>query len=163
MIKNKDDQSKPYLFISACLLGEGCRYDGACRPPISALDELRAHVRLLPICPEVAGGLSTPRLPAERRGERVIRCDGVDVSDAYEQGARLACTLARRMHVSVALLKAKSPSCGKGRIYDGSFTHTLCERQGVTAQRLTDMGVCVYDECELDALLTLLEKNEKDT
>lgn len=98
------------------------------------------------VCPEVDGGLPVPRPPAERAGERVLTADGVDVTDAYERGAAIALSRARELGVPLAVLKAKSPSCGSGLVYDGTHTHTLTKGYGVCAEALAKEGVLVVDE-----------------
>lgn len=142
------------VLISACLLGIRCRYDGQSKP-LGCLEALqRSHV-LVPVCPEVLGGLPTPRVPAERQGERVMTRDGRDVTDAYQQGAEEALRLARMAGCACALLKERSPSCGCGRIYDGSFTGALCEGDGVCAALLKGHGVKVLGESRAEELLTM--------
>lgn len=140
------------VLISACLLGIRCRYDGQSKP-LGCLEALqRSHV-LVPVCPEVLGGLPTPRVPAERQGERVITRDGRDVTDAYRQGAEEALRLAHMADCACALLKERSPSCGSGQIYDGSFTGGLCEGDGVCAALLKAHGVKVLGERRAEELL----------
>ena len=135
------------LLISACLLGEPCRYDGASRPlPDEKLDKLLRDHTLIPVCPEQLGGLPTPRTPSERQGERVIMRDGKDVTAEYDRGARLTCAIAAQTCAEAALLKARSPSCGCGAVYDGSFTGTLVPGDGVTAEQLKARGLPVYTE-----------------
>ena len=108
---------KAALLVSACLLGERCRYDGrASESP--AVQALGKRFELVPVCPEVLGGLTTPRLPAERRGLRVVRSDGTDVSAAFRLGAERTLAVARERNVAAAILKSRSPSCGVGRIYE---------------------------------------------
>lgn len=142
------------LLISRCLLGEPCRYDGASRPlPAETLSALRAKFELVPVCPEVLGGLPTPRTPSERQGSRVVMKTGEDVSAQYRLGAETALAIARRERVCAALLKERSPSCGKGRIYDGTFTGTLTEGNGVTAEVLLKNGFAVFGESELEKIL----------
>lgn len=142
------------LLISACLLGEPCRYDGKSRPlPAATLARLRSQFELIPVCPEVLGGLPTPRVPSELQGERVVTADGRDVTAEYTRGAQAALTIAREHGVSAALLKERSPSCGKGEIYDGSFTRTLKTGNGVTAERLLEAGFTVYGESEIERLI----------
>ena len=109
------------LIISACLLGENCRYDGKSKPCPAAM-ALGEHYQLLPVCPEQMGGLDTPRPPAEIQGERVINREGRDVTAQYRAGAEATLRLAIAEGCTLALLKEKSPSCGSGRVYDGSFT-----------------------------------------
>lgn len=142
------------ILVSRCLLGEPCRYDGKSKP-VPAVEQLQAagHT-LIPVCPEVLGGLSTPRPPAECQPDaRVINRDGVDVTKEYQQGAKLVLELARQHGCTLAVLKAKSPSCGNRQIYDGTFSKTLIPGQGVAARLLTQAGIRVVDETELDQLL----------
>ena len=140
------------LLISACLMGVRCRYDGG-RKPLDCLNELMDRHVLIPVCPDVLGGLPTPRVPAERQGERVVTKDGRDVTEAYLRGAQQALELARKLGCTVAVLKEKSPSCGSGRIYDGSFTGTLTDGWGTAAQLLQNAGLRVLGESELAAFL----------
>ena len=135
------------ILISRCLLGEPCRYDGQSRPvpEIRQLEEA-GHV-LIPVCPEVAGGLSTPRPPAERQADgRVVNEAGADVTEAYRKGAELAVALAKKHGCQAAILKAKSPSCGSGTIYDGTFSRRLIPGWGVAAEQLRELGLTVVDE-----------------
>ena len=142
------------LLISACLLGTPCRYDGASKPlPAAVLARLRARYELIPVCPERLGGLPTPRTPAERRGDAVVTRDGRDVTDAYARGAALTLETARSRGCRTALLKARSPACGKGRVYDGSFTGTTTARDGVAAELLRAHGIAVFGEDELENLI----------
>ena len=125
------------VLVSACLLGVACRYDGA-----SA-------------CPEQLGGLPTPRAPSERLGSRVVARTGADVTDAYTRGAQQTLAIAQRFGCTAALLKQRSPSCGKGEIYDGTFTGTLTPGDGVTAALLSAHGIRVYGEDDVAELLSL--------
>jgi len=135
------------ILISRCLLGEPCRYDGKSKPAPVAEALRRAGHRLIPVCPEVEGGLSTPRPPAERqRDGRVVNREGADVTAQYRLGAEKALELARREGCTFAVLKANSPSCGGLRIYDGTFSKTLIPGQGVAAERLMQAGMTVVDE-----------------
>ncbi len=142
---------KEKLLISACLLGEPCRYDGRSvyNERIGALSE---KYELIPICPEVMGGLPTPRTPAEIIGERVINKDGIDVTDNYQRGAKAALEIAKKNNVKLALLKERSPSCGRGKVYDGSFCATLTDGDGVTAELLLSEGIEVLGESSLEKL-----------
>ena len=139
------------LLVSACLLGWPCRYDGRCKGR-AEVERLRTRHTLIPFCPEIYGGLPTPRPPAERRGDRVVNDRGQDVTAAYERGAREALRLVRHFGCAAAVLKARSPSCGKGEIYDGSFSRTLIPGSGVTASLLLENGVPVYTEDEIEEL-----------
>lgn len=140
------------ILISACLLGVRCRYDGASKPhPLAA--ELAKHHTLIPVCPEQLGGLATPRPPAERQGERVVAVSGVDVTEQYRRGAEEALRLCRLFGCEAAVLKERSPSCGRGEVYDGTFTGVLKEGNGVTAELLVANGIPVYGESQLETLL----------
>ena len=140
------------ILISACLLGCRCRYDGASRPQpwIAALAERHT---LVPVCPEQLGGLSTPRPPAERCGVRVVTREGGDVTAQYRRGAEEALRLCRLLGCNAALLKERSPSCGSGAIYDGTFTGTVTAGDGVTAELLRKNGIPVYGETQADQLI----------
>ncbi len=133
------------ILISACLLGLPCRYDGKSKPHPKAL-ELAKTVHLIPYCPECMGGLPTPRPPAEIQGDRVINAEGTDVTAQYQKGAEGALELCRILGCKRAILKAKSPSCGHGRIYDGSFTKKLISGNGITAALLESQGILIQTE-----------------
>ncbi len=135
------------ILVSACLMGAPCRYDGCTKPHLAATLLQRDHI-LLSICPEVAGGLRTPRLPAERVEDRVLRVDGGDVTEAYQNGAACALRLVKEHKITLAVLKERSPSCGVGKIYDGTFSKTLKDGDGVTAELLRQNGVEVIGETE---------------
>ena len=140
---------KEALLISACLLGMNCKYNGGNNAlPPEKLAALEERYRLVPVCPEQAGGLPTPRLPSECRGEQVVNRAGEDVTEAFRRGAELALERALREGCRLALLKERSPSCGSGRIYDGSFTGTVIPGDGVTAEMLKKSGLTVYGETE---------------
>ena len=140
------------LLVSACLLGVRSRYDGASKPhPL--VEELAKRHTLIPVCPEQLGGLSTPRPPAERQGDRVVATTGADVTEQYRRGAEEALRLCRIFGCEAAVLKERSPSCGYGAVYDGTFTGTLTAGNGVTAELLTAHGISVYGESALEALL----------
>lgn len=140
------------ILISACLLGIPCRYDGASKPHPLARD-LAARHHLVPVCPEQLGGLATPRPPAERQGDRVVARTGTDVTEAYRRGAEAALELCRLLDVQAAVLKERSPSCGHGEIYDGTFSAVLTTGDGVTAELLHAHGIPVYGESRIPELL----------
>ena len=143
------------LLISACMLGISCRYDGKSKLAVTD-EELRAlneKYQLVPFCPEIYGGLSTPRVPSERVGEEVIMKDGTRVTDNFKKGASEALKLCCDLGIKKALLKAKSPSCGKGEIYDGSFEGALTVGNGVCAELLIQNDVSVYTENEIVELI----------
>jgi uncharacterized protein YbbK (DUF523 family) len=130
------------VLVSACLLGLACRYDGGAATD-ETVTELTGEHTLVPFCPEIYGGLPTPREPAEIRGGRVVTRSGADVTEAYEKGAREALRVARTLGCECALLQDRSPSCGCGIIHDGSFTGALVPGDGVTAKLLGANGVRV--------------------
>lgn len=139
------------ILVSNCLLGCDCRYKGdGCKS--ERILELAKEHTLIGVCPEQMGGLSTPRNPAEIVGDKVIASDGTDVTQQYNKGALAALYLADLNHVDFAILKAKSPSCGSGKIYDGTFNGVLIDGNGVTTQLLTSHGYKVYNENNLDEL-----------
>lgn len=150
----------PKVLVSACLLGQPVRYDGRASGHPDVLQGWQAEGRVVPLCPEVAGGLPTPRPPAEIPGgqgravlngqARVVTVTGEDVSDAFLAGARLALELVRRHGIRVAVLKSGSPSCGNRLVYDGSFTGEKVAGEGVTTALLRREGVQVFSELELE-------------
>ncbi len=140
---------KEPLLVSACLVGVNCKYSGGNNAlPPELLAALEEKYRLVPICPERDGGLPTPRLPSERKGKRVLNRAGEDVTEAFRRGAQFALETARREGCRLALLKERSPSCGSGEIYDGSFSGTLIPGDGVAAALLKEHGIAVFGETE---------------
>lgn len=137
------------ILVSACLLGENCKYSGGNnrREEVCRLLEGKEYV---PFCPEQAGGLSTPRLPSERRDDRVFSRDGEDVTEAFLLGAERTLELCRREAVELAILKQGSPSCGSRYIYDGSFSGVKIPGEGVTAELLRKNGIRVVSEEEIE-------------
>lgn len=146
------------ILVSACLLGCPCRYDGDSRENPAVLALGKEHT-LIPVCPEQLGGLPTPRTPSERIGDKVMMKTGEDVTAAYQKGAETALRLAKLLGADLALLKARSPSCGKGTIYDGSFTGKLIPGNGVTAALLMESGIPVFTEEELPLLYEQAQEN----
>ena len=143
------------ILVSACLLGEACRYDGASRP-CAHIIELKERHTIIPVCPEVMGGLPTPRPASEIQPDgRLVNILGKDVTAEYHQGAEAVLALAREHGATVAILKEKSPACGRGRIYDGSFTGTLRNGNGVCAELLLQNGIRVLGETEREAIENL--------
>jgi len=139
------------ILISACLLGICCRYDGASKPHPAALALAERH-ELVPVCPEQLGGLPTPRPPAERRKDAVCTRE-TDVTAQYHRGAEETLRLCKLFRCEAAVLKERSPSCGHGEIYDGTFSGTLRPGSGVTAERLAAEGIPVYGESQIEKLL----------
>ncbi|KIY40238.1 hypothetical protein TZ03_13165 [Pseudomonas sp. 10-1B] len=150
----------PKVLVSACLLGQPVRYDGRTSGHPDLLQQWQAEGRVVPLCPEVAGGLPTPRPPAEIPGGQggevldgsahVITVTGEDVSAEFLAGARLALELVRRYDIGVAVLKSGSPSCGNRSTYDGTFSGVKVTGEGVTTALLRRAGVQVFSELELD-------------
>ncbi len=157
------------ILISACLAGERVRYDGKLAPldhPV--IRQLELQGRLVKFCPEMAGGLPLPRPPAEiisgsgddvlKGGAPVKNIQGEDVSRAFISGAEQALALAVKEGVKAAILKQRSPSCGKSEIYDGTFSGTLIPGMGVTAALMRQQGILVFcedDMAELDTYLNM--------
>lgn len=147
------------ILVSRCLLGHKVRYDGEASGPFDPLMAWQAEGRVVAICPEVAGGLPTPRPSAEILGgqgidvweghAQVLTAEGEDVSAAFLDGARQALALVQRHHIRIAILKANSPSCGNLLTYDGTFTGVKVRGEGVTAALLKRHGVQVFSEFEL--------------
>ena len=138
---------KDKVIISACLLGLDCKYDGGNnRLPEERLRMLTEKYELIPVCPECYGGLTTPRTPSERLGDRVVSKIGTDVTEQFYKGAEAALYLAHLFGARLAILKANSPSCGSGTVYDGSFTGTLVTGDGVTAELLKSHGIKIINE-----------------
>ena len=139
------------ILISGCLLGLKCRYDGK-EEKLPEIEKLIESYNLIPVCPEQLGGLPTPRIPAERVKDRVITQVGVDVTKEYQIGAEEALKIAKLYNCKKAILKEKSPSCGCGKIYDGTFSRNLIVGNGVTAELLLKNGIEVFGESEIDKL-----------
>ena len=137
------------MLISACLLGINCKYNGESNYNQKIVDLIKDE-SVIPVCPEQLGGLTTPRLPCEiviLNGERrVIRNDGIDVTEAFQKGAEETRRIAKMFNESIAILKTKSPSCGSCQIYDGTFSGRVIEGSGLTAELLTDNHIRVFDE-----------------
>ena len=147
------------ILISRCLLGHKVRYDGGASGPFDQLAAWQAEGRVVAVCPEVAGGLPTPRPSAEIPGgqgmdvwegrAQVLTAAGEDFSAAFLDGARQALALVQRHGIRIAVLKANSPSCGNLLTYDGTFTGVKVSGEGVTAALLKRHGVQVFSELEL--------------
>ena len=136
------------IIVSACLAGLETNYLGEAWPHPKVL-KLIKEGKALPICPEQLGGLSTPRPPAERRGMGVVTRDGRDVTEQFKKGAEEAARLVELSGAEKAILKAKSPSCGVGCTYDGTFSDTLVDGDGVTAEMLRKMGLQLFTEDDI--------------
>lgn len=140
------------ILISGCLLGLKCRYDGK-EKKLHNIEKLINKYNLIPICPEQLGGLTTPRTPAEILNNKVITQDNKDVTDNYKLGAEEALKLAKLFNCKKAILKENSPSCGCGKIYDGSFSHNLIIGNGVTSELFLKNGIEIIGESQIEKLL----------
>ena len=135
------------ILVSSCLLGIRCRYKGDSVPCERLLALAKEHT-LIPVCPEQMGGLPTPRNPSERVNDKVLSCTGADVTENYRRGAEAALYLAQLYRCDFAILKAYSPACGKGIIYDGSFSGSRKPGNGVAAELLLNHGLPVFTDEE---------------
>lgn len=161
------------ILVSRCLLGHRVRYDGGAHGPFDLLQHWLDEGRVVALCPEVAGGLPTPRPPAEIRGGQggavldgrlpVLTIDAEDVTAAFVDGAQQALALVQAHGIRLALLKARSPSCGNLENYDGSFSGVRVSGEGVTAALLRRAGVQVFNEQQLDEARQTLQALESET
>lgn len=136
------------ILVSACLLGENCKYSGGNNYDQSVVDFTQGH-KVIPVCPEVLGGLPTPRCPAELVDGVVINKDGISVDAQFRAGAEKALAIAKQNGAELAILQPRSPSCGVKEIYDGSFTGKKIPGQGVFAEMLRQAGIPALDAGEL--------------
>lgn len=149
------------ILVSGCLFGWDCRYDAKevpCADP--RFLRWKAEGRLVPICPEIWGGLPTPRPDSQRAGARVVACTGADMTAPYEKGAAEAARMAEADGVAFAIMKEDSPSCGSHFIYDGTFTDTKVPGMGLASERLSRAGFTVLSEAQLDEAERLLAQAE---
>lgn len=144
---------KPKLLISACLCGRNTKYNGG-NNLLPRLSEIEEKFELYLICPEVMGGLSTPRDPSENRGNLVFSNKEKDVTKEFNLGAQKALEIALENDIHLALLKESSPSCGSNKIYDGTFTGTKIAGQGVAAKLLREHKIIIFSENQIDQLLS---------
>ncbi len=134
------EKSKEKILVSSCLLGLNCRFDGE-NNYSKEIDEFLKDYEVVPVCPEIMGGLPTPRIGAERVGDKVFTKEGRDVTAQYKKGAEEVLFLAKKYNIKKALFKLRSPSCGSNKIYDGTFTNTVTDGNGVTAELLKENGI----------------------
>lgn len=139
---------KEKILVSACLLGVNCKYDGENNINEKVLEYIKDK-EVIPICPEIYGGLKTPRTPSEILKDKVMTKDNIDVTKEYRKGAEETLYLAKLFNVKKALLKAKSPSCGNKEIYDGTFTKNKIKGMGITAKLLKENGIEILSEEEI--------------
>ena len=148
------------VVVSACLLGENCKYSGGNNYQKELADLLAGH-QVIPVCPEVTGGLPTPRPPSEIVDGRVINRAGVSVDAEFRRGAEISLAEAGRQHADLAILKANSPSCGSRQIYDGTFSGRLVEGSGIFAGMMMESGYPVLDETQIEEIRAALRR-ERD-
>ena len=139
------------ILVSACLLGENCKYNGG-NNYCEEVAKLAKEHTLIPVCPEYFGGLPIPRPPAEIIDGIVVNKEGEVVTGKFLDGAEKTLYIAEETGCRIAILKENSPSCGFGRVYDGTFTGTLTNGNGITAQRLYNSGITVIGESRLNKL-----------
>ena len=153
------------ILISACFLGENVRYNAEIKTlQHKTLSHWREEGRLIMVCPEVVGGLTTPRAPAEYNNKlgKVITSTGIDVTNAFNLGAQQALTLCHKYNIQFALLKESSPSCGSNTIYDGSFSNNKINGQGLTTTLLRRNNIAVYSEDNLTELTNKIATLENE-
>lgn len=162
------------ILVSACLLGQPVRYDGTDKALDAEIwEQWMREGRLVPICPEVSGGLPVPRPPAEISGGRgidvlngtasVLNEMGEDVTAAFMEGAKVALSVAQSQRIRLAVFTEGSPSCGSYRVYDGSFSGHKISGEGVTIAMLRQAGIAVFSNLEIEAALRHLTELEKNT
>lgn len=130
------------IAVSACLLGHDCKYNGGNNRSQKVLDYIEGH-EVIPVCPEVTGGMPTPRVPVELKNDSAINRDGEDVTEFFRRGVEL--TMEKLEGINLAILQPRSPSCGCKQIYDGSFTKTLIDGKGMFAQALAEADIPMMD------------------
>lgn len=139
--------------VSACLVGVDCKYNGGNNKNDKVIDLVKQGRAVL-VCPEQLGGLPTPRLPSEIQDKEcqrlVVSTSGEDVTEQFLKGAKETLNIANMMNIKKAILKSRSPSCGYGKIYDGSFTKTLKDGNGFTAELLISNGIEIFNEESLE-------------
>ena len=136
------------IVVSACLLGENCKYNGGNNRNEALIRMLSGH-SVIPVCPELLGGLPVPRIPAEIVDGAAVRRDGVSVDDAFRRGAERALEIAKKEQPNLIILQSRSPSCGVKQIYDGTFSGTLIPGQGIFAKMASEAGFRVADAEDL--------------
>lgn len=147
------------ILVSACLLGENCKYNGGNNLCAKIAELARCH-KVIPVCPEVLGGLPVPRHPAEIRDGVVTAVDGTVVDQEYREGAEKALSIVKENDVKLAILQPRSPSCGCRQVYDGTFNKRLISGKGVFAQLLADNGIKAIDADEYTQFSNPLNNNE---
>lgn len=151
--------SEKKILVSGCLFGWHCRYDDGDTPCLHPqFLKWKEEGRLIPVCPEVFGGLPTPRPDCQRTGDKVMSCVGGDCTEQYTKGANEALRLAKENDVALCIMKEDSPSCGSTHIYDGTFTDTIIDGQGLAVEYLRNAGYKVFSENMIEEVIKALAK-----
>lgn len=148
------------ILVSACLLGKSCKYSGGSNKNERVIALGEKH-QLVPVCPEYSAQLPIPRPPAEILGGRVFNNLGEDITEKFLDGAEKTLYIAEEYGCRIAVLKERSPSCGFGTIYDGTFSGKTVSGNGITAQLLYDNGIRIFGESQIDRLKKILEDEEQ--
>ena len=146
-----DQKNVKRILVSACLLGDNCKYDGGNNYNKELVDWL-SDKEVIKVCPEQLGGLGTPRVPCEIKGDKVLNKNGEDKTYFFTKGALETVRIARENEVHFAILKSNSPSCGNEMIYDGNFNNSLIPGEGIAAHMLKLEGIKVYNENDLEEI-----------
>lgn len=147
------------ILVSACLLGDNVKYNGGNNYD-ERIEKLKEFYDIVPICPEVFGGLSTPRIPSEIKGDSIINKEGKDVTFEFNRGAHKVINIVNFCHCKKAILMDRSPSCGVNKVYNGKFNGTLIDGMGYTAKLLKDKGIELYTIDDIDQLIKDKNRNE---
>ncbi len=151
------------ILVSSCLLGENVKYSGGNNLNKSLIDLLEKYnFEIIKVCPEVLGGLSTPRTPAEIIKNNIITKNGKDVSKEFELGANKTVEIARNNNVKIAILKENSPSCGVNNVYNGTFSNTIIAGRGVTAKKLFLENIKIFSEKDLKKIEKFFKEKENE-
>ncbi len=152
--------SKIKLLVSSCLLGYDVKYDGG-NNLIEKLDDLAKYFDIYPVCPEVEGGMTVPRIPCEIKSTKPLKIEneyGIDTTDFFKSGAISALDICQREDIKIALLKANSPSCGNTKVYDGTFKGKLIDGIGITANTLQHNGIKTFNEKQIEELYEYIKQ-----
>ena len=144
----------PRFVVSACLAGIPCRYDGKAKANANIVQLVQSQ-KALPLCPEMLAGLGVPRHCSERLGEQIRTEYGEDITERFRRGAENALTRAQMAGCTIAILKQRSPSCGAGQIYDGTFTGTIIPGDGIWTELLREAGFTIFTEEDLPLSLEI--------
>ena len=138
--------------VSACLVGKNTKYDGKNNYNPYVIEFLKDK-EYITICPEVFGGLPTPRIPSEQINNKVINAIGEDVSKQFNDGAIISLNKLKEAGINIVILKERSPSCGYKKVYDGTFSKTLVNGNGVFASLAVENGFTIYTESDIEKII----------